>query len=150
MRAAIDCRCNVVVTVRDAATGRVLSRQRKRNLTVTAGRNLIRDKLYGDAVNGITHLAVGTNATAVTAADTALGTEVFRGALTSKTKGTAALTLVYFMGTATANGNTLREAGLFNAASTGTMYARATLTSDIVKTSGITVTFSWVVSWRVS
>ena len=39
------------------------------NLVVAAGRNLIRDLVNGDSINGITHLAVGTSTTAVADGD---------------------------------------------------------------------------------
>jgi hypothetical protein len=117
------------------------------NLTTVAGKSLVRDLLHGDAVAGVSHFAVGTGSTAPSAADTALVTEVFRAAVTSKTKGSGSLTIKYFLGTASANGSTLREAGLFNAATAGTLYARALVTPDIVKTASIAVTFQWVLTF---
>lgn len=146
---ALSLRANVAVEIRDAATGRLLSRQRVHNLVVTAGRNLVRDHLKGDSTATITHLAVGTGTTAVAASDTILGTEVYRDALISLTAAAAKLTAVYYLGTGSANGHTLAEAGLFTAASGGTMYARALLASTIAKTAAITVTFTWELTFGV-
>ena len=140
---------NVTIEVRDVTTGALLSRELQHNLVVTAGRNLIRDLLKGDSSATLTHFAVGTSAAAVTAADTALGTEVFRDTLTQKTADAAKLVCKYYLATGSANGDTLREAGLLTAASGGTLYARVTLASPIVKTSSIAVTFTWELTWSV-
>lgn len=145
----LHARANVTVEVRDAGTGVVLSRQRQHNLVVTAGRNLIRDLLKGDSAATLTHFALGTGATAVAATDTTLGTEVFRDALTQKTASAATLTCTYYLAAGSANGNTLREAGLLTASSLGTLYARVVLVSPIVKTAAIAVTFAWDLTWSV-
>lgn len=149
MRDTLLPKANVVAQVHDVETGQILQTIHSKNLVVTAGRNLIRDFLHGDSVTGLTHFAVGTGTTAVTAGDTALVTEVHRATFTSKTKSSAQLELKYYLDTATANGNTLAEAGLFNAGSGGTMYARVVLASTIVKTSSIAVTFTWTLTWSV-
>ena len=137
---------NLTTEVRDAETGQLLQVQRKRNLVVNAGLNLIRDLLDGDAPAGITHFAVGTGATAVAASQTALVTETFRAAVTQSISDAQQLTVKYFLPSGSANGGTLAEVGLFNAASTGTMFARAVLATTIAKTSSITVTFTWTIS----
>jgi hypothetical protein len=113
------------------------------NLAVGSGRNLIRDLLDGDSVNGVTHFAVGTGTTAVVDNDTTLGTQVFRDVTTVRTSTAQKLEVQYFLGTGDANGNTLAEIGLFNAASAGTMYARVILASTIVKDATKAVTFTW-------
>src|SRR6185436_9816512 len=140
----LTCRANVVIqewkTDRRYRAGRRLLRtQRKHNLVVDAGMNFIRDLLNSGGANGITHFGYGTSSTAVSASDTALITQVARDVVTSKTTSSKTLVVTYFMTTTTANGNTLREIGLFNASSSGTMYARAVLASAIVKTSSISV-----------
>lgn len=146
----VACQSNVTVEVFDAATCRLLWRERGHNLTPTDGRNLLRDFLNGDAPAGITHFAVGTGNAAVSNNDTALGTQVLRDVVTSKAKDVLKLTVKYFLGTGSANGNTLAEAGLFNAAAAGTMYARYVLGTTIVKTSSIAVTFTWELTWTVT
>lgn len=146
---ALRARANVTIEVRDAVTGALLSRARQHNLVVTAGRNLIRDLLKGDSAATLTHFALGTGSTAVTAADTTLQTEVFRDTLTQKTASAAQLTCTYYLATGSANGNTLREAGLLTASSGGTLYARVVLASAIAKTASISVTFTWDLTWSV-
>ncbi len=129
---------------------RLIGRQRKRNLTVDAGLNFVRDLLNSGGANGITHFGYGTGSTAAASSDTDLGTHVARAAVTGKTATSKTLTVTYYLPTGTANGNTLREIGLFNAAAAGTMYARAVLASAIVKTATISVTFTWTLTWAAA
>ena len=92
-------------------------------------------------------MAVGTGLAAPTHGDTALGAEVFRDVFTQTTPATGRILYRYFLGPNDANGNTLAEVGLLNAASLGTLYARVVLMSPIVKTISIAVTFGWTLSW---
>lgn len=122
----------------------VTERQTIKNLVVDAGLNLIRDRLAGTSSAYVTHLAVGTNAAAVTALQTTLSTEVFRNVLTQTiTSSTKTVQFKLYLAANEANGNTLREIGLFTASTGGTMYARALLASPIVKNASTTVTFTW-------
>lgn len=131
-----------VATERDGTI--VTERQTIKNLVVDAGLNLIRDRLAGTSSAYVTHLAVGTNAAAVTALQTTLSTEVFRNVLTQTiTSTTKAVQFKLYLAANEANGNTLREIGLFTAATGGTMYARALLASPITKNASTTVTFTW-------
>ena len=131
-----------VATERDGTI--VTERQTIKNLVVDAGLNLIRDRLAGTSSAYVTHLAVGTNAAAVTALQTTLSTEVFRNVLTQTiTSSTKTVQFKLYLAANEANGNTLREIGLFTASTGGTMYARALLASPIVKNSSTTVTFTW-------
>ena len=137
---------NLTVEVRDAVTGELLHMQQKKNLVVDAGLNLIRDLLDGDAVAGLTHMAVGTGTAAAAASDTALGTEVHRGAVTQRVSAAKQLVVKWFVNSTSANGSTLAEVGLFNAASGGTMFARAKLATAITKSSAITVQIIWTIN----
>lgn len=141
------------IDIQDAATGQLLEHQEYDNLTVTAGRNLIRDFLNGDSVTGLTKFALGTDSTAATAGQTTLFAEAHRGNITQKTKGTGALTLKYYMSSSAGNGSTYQEAALFGngateVANSGTMYARAVITA-LAKTASIAVTWTWELTWEV-
>jgi hypothetical protein len=142
---------NVHIEVHDVVTGELLAEQTHRNLVVNAGLNLIRDFLDGDAPTAPTHFGYGTGTNAVTAGDTALQTQLARDVFTSKT-GTNAQQQIFtfYLGSATANGNTLAEAGIFNAASGGTMLCRVKLSPTIVKTASIAVTFTWTINLGAS
>jgi hypothetical protein len=132
----------LTVEVHDAETGELLRSETVRNLVVTAGKNLIRDLIGGATSAYPTHFAVGTSSTAPAAGDTALGVEVFRDQITQRVYSAVQVTVKFYLATGYANGNTLREAGIFNAAAAGTMLSRAVY-SAIAKTSSITVTYTW-------
>lgn len=137
----------LLVEVADVKTGEILARFTSKNLVVTAGRNQLRDRLYSASPAAISYFALGTNATAVVAADTTLGTEVGRYLFTSTSVSVGQLTVKYYLNSATLNGNTLREAGIFNAAGAGTMYCRTVLSTPIVKTASVAVTFTWTLNF---
>ena len=116
------------------------------NLVVTAGKNHIADQLSsspGGAAMG--WMAVGTGGTAAAAGDTALGTELDRNALTSRTDATNVVTYVGNWAAGDATSATIQEAGIFNAASTGTMLARAVFTA-INKGASDTLAITWTVT----
>lgn len=138
--------CNVHWHAYDVTTGDIVASGEAHNLVTSAGLNLVRDLLDGDSVAGITHFAVGTGTAAVTALDTALGSEVFRDNVTSRETTPQQLTVKYYLGSAEANGSALSEAGLANASSGGTLFARVLLTPVINKSSAIAVTFSWSIN----
>lgn len=137
----------------DTRTGDVVHRERVKNLFVTTGRNKLRDALAGSLASATdaqaTHFAVGTGSTAVTAADTALGSETTRNSMTKTTTTAGQVVFNYFLSTSQANGSTLTEAGLFNAASSGTMLARVVHTG-IAKTSSIAITYTWTITITAS
>ncbi len=139
---------NVLIEARNVETGQVIFRDRRHNLAVLAGRNLIRDALAGDPVAGLSHFAVGTGSTSVTPTDTTLQAEVLRQPIQTKTKDTAKLQIVHYLSSTEANGNTLTEAGLFNDPVAGTMYARVTH-SGIVKSPAVAITYTWDLTWGV-
>ena len=146
----VNVSANVQVTIQEAATGAILSQQEHKNLVVSGGLDLVRDLLDGDAVAGLTHFAVGTGTVAVAASQTTLDTEVYRDTVTQRTSGSQQLVVSYYLSSLSANGNALAEAGLFNAASGGTMFARVLLSPAISKTSAIAVTFNWTINLGAS
>jgi len=94
------------------------------NLMVDAGLNHIAALLEDEtAVTGMGWMALGSGSTAAAAGDTALGTELGRVALTSKTRTANAVEYEasFPMGTAT---GAVTEAAIFNAAAAGDMLAR--------------------------
>jgi hypothetical protein len=138
-------RANVCMEARDARTGRVVSRSWRHNLVMAAGLDLLRDIVYG-GTETLSHGAVGTDATAPAAGQVALGAQILRDLISQRTKQPAALTIKFVVGSQQANGSTLREAGLFNAAVGGSMYARAT-PDELVKTDAILVVYTWTLSF---
>jgi hypothetical protein len=117
------------------------------NLVVTAGKNWIaaRMKDTGSPAQ-MTHMAVGTTSTAPAAGDTTLGGETARQALTTA-GGSVSNNVVTYAATFAAGTGTgsLVEAGLFNAASVGTMLCRTTF-SVINKGASDSMTITWTVT----
>lgn len=145
---SVATRVNVCVESVDARTGEVLARRWKHNLVVAAGLNILRDLIYGDGTT-LTHGAVGTDNTAAAAGDVALGSEAFRDVISQRTKGEGGLTLKFVVGSQSANGLTLREAGLFNAASGGSLYARV-IPEAVEKTDAILVIYTWGITFEAA
>ena len=116
------------------------------NLVVTAGKELLASRLAGNSGSVISYMAVGTGTTAAAAGNTTLATEVDRNAL-SVSGGTASGAAVTYATTWAAGDATgaLTEAGLFTAASGGTMLAR-TVFAAVNKGSDDLVTISWTVT----
>lgn len=113
------------------------------NMVVTAGKSMIAQRLAGDGNDcNITYGAVGTNATAPDVANTTLGTELDRNAVTSIADAANQVLVVTYFGPTEANG-TLEEFGLFGeaasaAADSGTMFNHAAI--SVPKTSSYTLT----------
>ncbi len=99
------------------------------------------DEIYSTAQTP-SYLAVGTGTTDPADGDTALETEVFRNVLTGRTPADKKITLQLLLTADEANGNNLTEAGLFPTSVGGTLFARATF-NQIIKTTSISVTFNW-------
>jgi hypothetical protein len=133
--------------------GIVIERQRINNLVVDSGLNIIRDRIAGSSTAAVSHMAVGTGTTAVSASNTALATETHRNAITETIATNKVMTLKMYLSSNQANGggtSTLREIGLFNAASGVTMFARALLSSPIAKSTSVTVTFTWQIDLQAT
>ena len=92
-----------------------------RGLITTAGLNVIRDFVAGDAATAPTHNAWGTGTTAITAADTTLEGEQERNAFIIAARAANIVTYTSLLTTAEANGTIIYKSGIFNAAAVGTM-----------------------------
>lgn len=126
--------------VRNAA-GEVVQRERSHNTVTTAGKAGIADQLLlSPSLNKPTHMAIGTG----TPSGTALGTELDRNALTSKTRSGAVVTMVGDWAAGDGTG-AITEAGVFDASSTGNMYLSATF-SVINKGASDTLSISWTLT----
>ena len=115
------------------------------NTVVTAGKNHIADRLSTTPTGAaMSHMGIGTNNTAVVAGDTALNTELDRNALTSCTDSSNVVTYVADWAAGDGTG-AIVEAGIFNAASVGTMLAR-TVFSAINKGASDTLQITWTLT----
>ena len=132
---------NVLVQVHDARTQELILEQSIHNMVTNSGLQFIRD-LIDETQQGCTHFATGTDLSATVVDHTALGNEVYRNAISSRVKVDFEITQRCFIPPSAANGNTLYEAGLFNASSGGTLFSRV-VHDAIAKTISNTVTYSW-------
>ena len=114
------------------------------NLVVTVGKNFVASRMTGTSPAVMSHMAVGTTNTAAANGDTALAAEAARVALTSGITASAVVTYIATFPAGTGTG-ALVEAGLFNAASAGTLLAR-TVFSVINKGAGDSMTITWTVT----
>lgn len=128
------------------ADGNVKEKREINNLVVTAGKNFIASRMKDATATAMSHMAVGTNGSATLVDDTALHNEIAssRVALSSTTVSTNTVTYTCIFGAGVGTG-AITEAGIFNAASAGTMLCR-TVFSVINKGVSDTLTFTWTVT----
>ena len=117
------------------------------NLVVTAGKNWVASRFKdGSIPDEMSHMAVGSADTAAAAGNTALGTELSRLALTTDGGTVSTNTVQYDATWSDAIGAlAIKEAGIFNHASAGTMLAR-TVFAVINKGTDDTVSISWTIT----
>ena len=117
------------------------------NLVVTAGKNWVAGRFKdGSIPDEMSHMAIGSADTAAAAGNTALATELSRIALTTDGGTVSTNTVQYDASWTSATGAfAIKEAGIFNAASAGTMLARTTF-AIINKGTDDTVSISWTIT----
>jgi len=128
--------------------GNIKDEKKVENLIVDTGLDYIASRMSGTSENVMSHMAVGTGSTAAAAADTALGTELDRNALTSTTVTDNAIAYVCSWAAGDGTGS-LTEAGLFNASSAGTMLCR-TVFGTVTKAADDSMTITWTITVSAS
>lgn len=126
------------------ADGQIKHEQEIKNLVVTVGKNFIASRMKDATATAMTHMAIGSGVAAAVVGDTTLGTELGRVALTSTTVTTNNVAYVATFPAGTGTG-AVTEAGLFNAASVGTLLCR-TVFSVINKGVADTLGITWTVT----
>jgi len=116
----------------------------KKNLIVNVGKNFLASAVINSSASPFTHMAIGTSGTAAALGDTALGSELVRQAFTSSSvaSNVVTLTALYAAGAGT---GALQEAGIFNAASAGTMLSHVVF-STINKGAADSLTITWTIT----
>ena len=116
------------------------------NLVVNSGKEWNAVRMSGVTDGVMTHMAIGTGTTPAAVGDTTLQTELDRNALTVSGGTPSGNTTVYQCTWAAGDGtDTITEAGIFNAASGGTMLARALITS-VTKTVEDILSITWTIT----
>jgi len=137
---------NVRFTVRCAKTGALKRQWTVHNKITDDGLDTVRDQM-GNANHDWSHIAIGDDATAPAAGDTALYNEVGRYEITSMRRDDKTVEYILFLGQDDANGETLREAGIFNNQfSVGNLLSRVLVSPAITKTADVTVTIEWEIT----
>lgn len=122
--------------------GRIKEERHVKNTVTTAGKAGAADQVLASPTLGKpTHMAIGTG----TPTGTALGTEIDRNALTTKTRSTNVVTMVGDWAAGDGTG-ALTEAGTFDAASAGNMWTSASF-SVVNKLAADTLSISWTLTF---
>jgi len=111
--------------------GNLVDEQNFKNLITSAGKNLLAEALRNNAIDcEIKYIGIGSDNTAPTTADTALGNETFRKAVTSQIAGGTGITITNLYVAPEEAVGTIEEIGFFSGASasattdSGVMFAR--------------------------
>ena len=114
------------------------------NLVVAVGKQVIAARLLGNTLAVMSHMAVGSDATAAATGQTALGAELGRVTFDSTARAANVNTYIATFPAGTGTG-ALTEAAILNASSTGNMLCRTTF-SVVNKASGDVVVITWNVT----
>ena len=124
--------------------GKIIQTEKVNNIIVTTGKSLVATLVSGSGTS-FSHMAIGTDSTTEVVGDTALTAEVGRVTLTSKATTNNVIAYVGDFPAGTGTG-TIVEAGILNAASSGTMLNRATF-SSVNKTASDALKITWSVTF---
>ncbi len=131
--------------------GKVKDEREVKNLVVDAGKTFIAASMLKTTTNSpaaMTHMAIGTNATAAAAGDTALGGEVGTRVAFSPAASNAANVVTYvgtFLPNNPATSQGIQEAAIFNNSSGGTMLCRTTF-AVVNKDPADTLAITWTIT----
>jgi hypothetical protein len=123
------------------------------NIVTTAGKNslatLLNSASAGTSV--VTHMGFGTSSTAVAAGDTVLGTELVGNgyARVAVTRSNPSGNVVQYVATLTGitASVTVQEAGLFNAATSGTLFAHQLTGAVALNNSADSLQITWQITF---
>ena len=124
--------------------GNVKETREATNLVVSAGLDFIASRMKDATATAMSHMAIGTGSTAAASGNTTLGTESARQALTSTTVNNNAVSYVASFAAGTGTG-AITEAGVLNAASSGTLLCR-TVFSVVNKGASDSMTITWTIT----
>lgn len=114
------------------------------NLVVASGKSFVATRMLDNTENVMSHMAIGTTETDSNAADTTLGSENARVTLSSTTVSDNTITYVASFGAGVGNGP-IKEAGVFNNSSAGTMLCR-TVFPVVNKGDNDTMAITWTIT----
>jgi hypothetical protein len=135
----------VKIDIYDAA-GALKDTREIKNLVVTVGKNYIASRMKDATATAMTHMELGTGTTAAAVGDTTLQAAISgsRVTLASTTVTTNSVAYVASFPAGTGTG-AVTEAGIFNAASAGTMLCR-TVFSVVNKGAADAMSVTWTIT----
>jgi hypothetical protein len=144
----LKLRGDVAIVLKDK-NGNVKESREIKNLVVTAGLTFICSRMAGTSAGVMSHMALGSSTTAASAGQTDLVSILgSREALDSSTA--SANTIVYVSSFEAGEGTgAVTEAGVFNAASSGTMLCR-TVFPVVNKQADDTMSVTWTITLTAS
>jgi len=151
MREKIFIKSNVIVELFDKQR-KLKDRRIVSNVITEVGDAHVADQMSDRTEASMAFMAVGTSTTAASAGNTALGNEIDRNALTSRTQGTGAddndVIYVCDFGAGEAVG-AITEAGIFNQSVGGQMLCRTTFAA-INKGTDDKLKITWTITFGAS
>lgn len=123
--------------------GKVKETRTIKNLVVTAGKQFIASRMVSTPT-AMSHMAIGSGSVAAAAANTALGSELGRVALSSASASGVVATYAANFPPGTGTG-AITEAGVFNATSAGTMLCR-TVFAVVNKGADDSMSITWQIT----
>lgn len=147
------------IIVTDTTTNSVKQELYIPNLVVSTGKTFIASRMVGTASSIMSHMGIGTSATSEVVGDTTLGAELtVGGGYTNYSRAALSIAsntanVVTYSANFAANnpsapagsGAVLREAGIFNASTVGTMLCRTTF-PIVTKLPADALTITWTVT----
>lgn len=145
---SIKIRGDLNIVLKDE-NGNIKDQREETNLVVNSGLAFITSRMADAADSVMSHMAVGSDSTAVAAGDTDLGSILgSREALDSTTDSGSSITYVASFEAGDGTG-AITEAGIFNASSAGTMLCR-TVFSTVNKGANDSMTITWTITLSAS
>jgi hypothetical protein len=147
MNDGLKLRGEVALVLRDK-NGNVKEERKINNLIVDTGLNFICDRMKDDET-AMTHMALGSGTTAPAAGNTALESQL--GSREALDSSTVTNNQIVFISSFEAGDSTgaVSEAGIFNAASGGTMLCRVTF-SVVNKAADDVLSINWTITLTAS
>lgn len=144
----LKLRGDVAIVLKDK-NGNVKDSREIHNLVVSSGLEFICSRMAGVSADVMSHMALGSSTTAAAAGDTDLGSILgSREALDSTTASSNTITYVSSFEAGEGTG-AVTEAGIFNAATSGTMLCR-TVFAVVNKAADDTMSVTWTITLTAS
>ena len=155
---SVELEGSLSIVLTDTTTNTVRQELYAPNLVVTTGKQWIASRMISAASPIMSHMGIGTSPTGEVDSNTGLGSELsVAGGYTGYTRagltiGTSSANVVTYSANFAANnpsapsgGAVLREAGIFNASSGGTMLCRTTF-PIVTKLPADALTITWTIT----